>query len=66
MSEKTERTVNIKGNFKTMKADVLLKKKFSDIKYSYGRITFWGTDKDEDEMLDYLVTNEGKFGFKII
>ena len=66
MPEKIKRYVNIKGNFAAMKSDILLKKKFMDVKYGYGRITFWATDKGEDEFLDYLVTNEGKFGFKII
>jgi len=59
-------TVNVKGHFAAMKSDILLKKPFMDIRFGYGKITFWSTEEEEEDFLDYLVVNEGKFGFKII
>ena len=66
MTELKQFTVNVKGNFAAMKNDVLLKKQFMDVKYGYNTIVYWATDEMEEEMLEYLVKNEGKFGFKII
>lgn len=60
------RTINVKGDIPASFKDYQTGKPFVDISYGYGKIHFTGTDEEESQFLDYLVTNEGKLGFKII
>lgn len=58
--------INVKGYYSEAFYDSLIKKNYCDTVQGFGRIIFKGTPKQYNEYLDYLVTNEGKFGFKII
>ena len=66
MSEIKTHTILVKGDPSIMLTTSFITNKFKDIRVGYGKIIFEGTDKEEDELLDYLVANEGKLGFKII
>ncbi len=63
---KKEHRINVKGYFSKQFYDSQLQKGFNDIKYGYNQLIFIGTDKEVDEYRNFLVDNEGKFGFKII
>lgn len=65
-TKKKEHRINIKGYFNKICFDTGLEKKFQDVVYGNGQIVMYGKDEEEAELLDWLVTNEGKLGFKII
>ncbi len=64
--EASTHTINVKGNFSNIFKDAQLGKNVQDVSYGYNKILFVGTDEELDKYLDYLIENEGKFGFKII
>lgn len=65
-NKKQKHIINIKGYYTKCFTDSVTLMKTSDIRYGYGAIIFYGTEKELDEYLDYLVKNEGRFGFKTI
>ena len=58
--------INVKGEFAKSFRESQTNKRTTDIGYGYGKISFYGTEKELDEYIGYLVKNEGTFGFKII
>lgn len=65
-NKREKHIINIKGYYTKFFTDSVTLMKTSDIKYGNGAIIFYGTEKELDEYLDYLVKNEGKLGFKTI
>ena len=59
-------SINVKGYFTKMFYDTLQDKKYCDVTYGYNVLGFIGTDEELQEYRNYLVENEGKFGFKLI
>ena len=58
--------INVKGYFNKAFRESQTGRKTTDVSYGYGKIIFYGTEEELDKYRNYLVDNEGKFGFKLI
>jgi hypothetical protein len=63
---KIKRQIDIKGYYNAQSFDAQLQKSTMDLKYGNGFILFTGTQEEYDNLLDFLIDNEGKSGIKWI
>ncbi len=66
MPESKVHEINVKGYCNRKFFDTQTERSYHDVVWGNGKIFFTGTESELDVYLDWLVTNEGKLGFKII